>query len=155
MGKTKTKNQKNTTIVIICIAILLAVAAFFSRDFILNNNIETKFLKVPRVNVSLSSTKDGEEHDLSADFYIDTEEELSADEVKDVITSVVKNIDYDLLTQKDSLKEVNNLIKEKLIEKYPDANIKNVYAKNFLTDYPLTESTKSSINNRLKDFQIK
>jgi len=151
----KTKSQKNTTIVIICIAILLAVAAFFSRDFILNNNIETKFLKVPRVNVSLSSTKDGEEHDLSADFYIDTEEELSADEVKDVITSVVKNIDYDLLTQKDSLKEVNNLIKEKLIEKYPDANIKNVYAKNFLTDYPLTESTKGSINNRLKDFQIK
>jgi len=155
MGKIKTKNQNNTTIIIICIAVLLAVAAFFSRDFILNDNIKTKLLKVPRVNVSLSSTKDGEEHDLSADFYIDTEEELSADEVKDVITSVVKNIDYDLLTQKDSLKEVNNLIKEKLIEKYPDANIKNVYAKNFLTDYPLTESTKSSINNRLKDFQIK
>lgn len=154
-GKSNKNQKNNTTVIIICLAVLLAVAAFFSRGLILESNIETELIEVPRVKVSLSSSKDGEEHDLSADFFVDADVELSATEVEEVIISVVKDIDYNLLTQKDSLKEVNNLIKDKLIQKYPDANVKNVYAKNFLTDYPLTESTNSkSIDNRLKDFQI-
>lgn len=154
------KKKNKAVLIIIIVAILLIILALFARKLIIeSNSVNNNLVEVPRVIVSVKSSKDDSNHVLSADFYIDAEktEQLSSSKVQEAIMSVFQDMDYSQLTNKNSLKIVDNLIKDKLNEVYPDANIKNVYAKNFMTDFKIPEATTrgNSVNDKLKQFEVK
>lgn len=154
------KKKNNAVLIIIMAAILLIVLGLFARNLIIDSDsVDNNLVQVPRIVVSVKSSEDDSNHTLKADFYIDAEEteQLSSNKVHEAIMSVLQGIDYNELTEKDSLKNINKLVKDKLNEVYPDANIKNVYAKNFVTDIPIYEPTTggNSVNDKLKQFEVK
>lgn len=154
------KKKNNSVLIIVIVAIFLIILALFARKLIIDSNsVTNNLVEVPRVIVSVKSSKDDSNHTLSADFYIDAEktEQLSSGKVQEAIMSVFQDIDYSQLTEKDSLKMVDKLVRDKLNELYPDANIKNVYAKNFITDDKIPESSTggNSVNDKLKKFEVK
>jgi flagellar basal body-associated protein FliL len=156
MAKPK-KYKKETTIIIALVFITVLSALFIKRDAIFKN--KTDMLQLPAINVPMQAS-DGSVHNLSANFYIDipdNSKSIPLDKINSDISELLSKTNYDLLAEKDSLTSVMNSIQEQIKSKYPDITINHVYVSNFLTDFKLSESTKStnSKNDILNGLQFK
>lgn len=125
---TSNKSRKMLIIALILLFIVATIIAIFT--FTGRNELSTKILTIPTVEVGVISSTDNELHTVKAEFVVEVLGDgkgVSVNDVQSKISNLMAHLDYDKMTMTGSTSYIVSNLEYQLAEYFDDVKITGLF----------------------------